>query len=89
MFNCLNVLSQHSHGENAEKYGKPQSGYLMTQLYSKKVKVTMHISIVSVRLYIVWIAPINHLLLGGIMFRNGGCFTSKCGKKTATYRTYE
>jgi hypothetical protein len=44
---CLNVLSQHSHGENKEKYCKPLSGYLMTQLYCQGVKVTMHHSIVS------------------------------------------
>jgi len=54
---CLNVLSQHSHGENKEKCGKRQSGYLMTQPYSQGVKVTMYLSIVSVRLYNVCIAP--------------------------------
>ena len=54
---CLTVLSQHYHGENKEKYGKPQSGYLKTQLYSQEVKVTMHLSIASVSLYNVCIAP--------------------------------
>jgi len=47
MVDCLNVLSQHSHGENKAKYGKPQSGYLIIQLYCQGVNVTMHISIVS------------------------------------------
>jgi len=46
---CLNVLSQHSHGENREKYTKPQSGYLMTQPYCQGVKVSMYLSIMSVR----------------------------------------
>ena len=54
---CLNVFSQHSHGENEEKYKKPQSGYLKTQLYCQGVKVTMQISIVSVRLHNVWTVP--------------------------------
>ena len=57
MVACLNVLSQHSYGENEEKYSQPQSGYLMIQLYYHGVKVTIHISIGSVRLYNVWIAP--------------------------------
>ena len=48
---CLNLLSQHSHGKNKDKYGKPLSGYLRTQPYSQGVKVTMHLSILSVRLY--------------------------------------
>jgi len=51
MVDCLNVLSQHSNAENNEKYGKPQSGYLMTQTYCQGVKVTMHISVVSVRFH--------------------------------------
>ena len=54
---CLNVLSQHSHRENKEKYCKPQSGYLMIQLYSQGVKVSIHLSIVSVKLHNVCIAP--------------------------------
>jgi hypothetical protein len=53
------------------------------------VKVTMHISKVSVRLYNVCIGPIDHILLRGMTFRNGGCFTSTSGKKTAFYHTYE
>jgi len=57
MVDCLNVLSQHSHGENKEKYCKPHSGYLMTQLYSQGVKVTMHLPVASVKLYNVYIAP--------------------------------
>jgi hypothetical protein len=57
---CLNVLSQHFRGENKEKYGKPQSGYLMTQPYSQGVKVTMHLSIVNFSLYNVCIAPYPH-----------------------------
>jgi len=81
MVDCLNVLSQYSHGENKEKYGKPQSGYLMTQLYCRGVKVSMHISIVSVRLYNVRIASNAHILLSGMMFRNGGCFTHIFGGK--------
>ena len=87
MVECLNVLSEHSHGENKKKYGKPQSRYLMTQLYCQEVKVTMHISIVSVRLYNVRIAPIAHILLNGMMFRNGSCYTSTFGKKPAIYLT--
>ena len=58
MVACLNVLSQHCHGENKENYGKPQSGYLITQLYCQGLMMTMHICIVSVRLYNVWIAPV-------------------------------
>jgi len=51
MVDCLNVLSQHSLGENEDNYGKPHSGYLITQLYYQPVKMTIHNSIVSVRLY--------------------------------------
>jgi len=51
MVDCLNVLSQHSLGENEENYGKPHSGYLMPKLYCQGVKMTIHNSIVSVRLY--------------------------------------
>jgi hypothetical protein len=58
MLVCLNILSQHSHGENKEKYVKPQSGYVMTQIYCQGVKVTMHISIASVNLYSSCIAPL-------------------------------
>jgi hypothetical protein len=54
---CLSVLYQHCHGENKEKYSKPQSGYLMTHPYRQEVMVTMHLSVASVRLYSVCIAP--------------------------------
>jgi hypothetical protein len=33
MVACWNVLSQHSYGENEEKYGQLHSGYLMTALF--------------------------------------------------------
>jgi len=81
MVDCLNILTQHSNGENKEKYGKPQSGFLITQLYCQGVKVTTHISIVSVRLYNVRIASNVHILLSGMMFRNGSCLTSTFGNK--------
>jgi len=81
MVDCLDVLFQHSHGENKENYGKPQSGDLMTQLYCQGVKVTMHIYVASVRSYNVWIAANAHIFLSGMMFRNWGCFTSTFGKK--------
>ena len=41
----------------------------------------MHISIVSVRFYNVRIPSNAHILLSGMMFRNGGCFTYIFGKK--------
>jgi hypothetical protein len=86
ILDCLNVLSQHSHGEN-KKYDKYNSGNLMTQLYSQGVKVTDYAHLYR-ECQVIQCVDCSHarILLSGT-FRNGGCFTPHLGKKNC-YLSY-